>query len=182
MKSKLLKIIALSLFAAMSLISCGDDNAGSEEQLENYEIVKGEALSDQKVYKTGLAFSSSAIEKIDLNLHKWHWSYGRNPIFFDSTCSFSKGLLASFADLYGYDTHFENESYSCRGTKFYSYNERFTDDPSEYMIEMPKESGIYVPFLVCDLIEYTITPKNGGESFKIYGSANEPYLTLIKVR
>lgn len=164
----------------MPLASCGDDNVSDEERLNPYTIVKGDTLLEQKVCQTGLAFSSTTITGTNLNAHEWHWNYDRDPVFFDATCSLSKEELKSFANIYRYDSHFEEEAYSCLGTDLYSYSERYTDDKSDYMVKVPEESGIYIPFLVCDLIEYVITPKNGGESFTIYGSATEPHLTLIK--
>lgn len=180
MKNKLFKPLLLSLFASASLVSCGGDNLTDEERLDSYSIVKGQTLSEQRVYQTGPAFSTTAFVSIDLNAHKWHWNYDMNPLFFDSLCTFTKDELEAFANVYHYETNFENEMYSCLGTNFYCYSERLSDDPSAYTVKMPDEAGIYAPYLVCDLIEYIITPKDDSASFKIYGATDSPYLALLK--
>lgn len=171
--------MALFPLLSISLFSCGNTKS-DDEILNGYEISKGEVLKEQKIFKTAYAVSVTAFEEFTIDGLNWHWDYNESPLFAKDDCKLSKDELQAFARTYKYESNFEETQYKCDGTDFYTYAKKIYEPTAKYNIKKP-EDGIYAPYYVSDLQEYTITVKSSKESFKVYGVTGEgPHIELIK--
>lgn len=115
MKRRLSELL-LGIAALSSLCSCE-----TKPITDNYDIVKGDCLKEEKIAQITPRMSAKAFDSISV-YPSWKFEA---PLFFTKDCPFIQKEMISFSQYTGnYSRKFVKKSYQCDGTELYSYSKK----------------------------------------------------------
>lgn len=158
------------------LCSCGNTN--EYVSLDQYEIKESQTLEEQRVGRASDVWNLNVLVPPSIAPS---WSFKTTPvILFKDDCLFTKEETLSFIHKEINVDSFEKEKKRVEDTDFYTYSEK-CETPSTWNVKYDTSSlsGKYALYYVTDLQEYTVTPKDGRESFKMYKTNDTLSLELL---
>lgn len=176
-----IKNFFLVVFAPFLLFSCENTKKDQYVSLDGYDIKESQILKDQRIGRTSLIFDVTAFNVLSLT-PTWGYKFGKITVF-ESDCLFKKEEMFSFMNKESNITSFEEQEYKIEDTDFYSYSKKENASSYGWHIDFDTSSlnGKYALYYVADLRKYTITPKDGRNSFEVYQTCNSPSLEFLPV-
>lgn len=172
MKKKLLALTPLLI----ALLSCSSGSSAGE----NYTVTQGSLLIDQRIYQVTPVWQAENFERLGVTVD---WQFSGQAVLFQDDCPLTaediKSLSVGSISLSFLET--QNERQACGGTDFFTYTP--IDDRSNFTVNVDSTqySGKVALFYGCNLQEYVVTPKDGGDPFSIYLQASSLWLTVASV-
>lgn len=177
---KVKQIFTLLTLSLAIISSCSTKDNFNIDLNTKYTIAEKETIKDKIIFRVTVPYNADGLFPTTVESVKW--GFDGLPLLFNSNCTMTRDELGSFAKDHNLSTSFSKDKSYCDGTSFSTYTSIIDKNYADVTLTPNKGlTGIYALCYVASLTEYTVICKETSDTFSLYATIENPYLSFLRI-